>query len=52
MAATTKNSLKVLCGTWNVGAFQPKEMIESDEKLDLSVGLRYHKLISFLKLLF
>jgi len=36
MAATTKNSLKVLCGTWNVGAFQPKEMIESDEKLDLS----------------
>jgi len=30
------DSLKVLCGTWNVGAFQPKEMVEPGEKLDLS----------------
>jgi len=39
MATVTENSLdslKVLCGTWNVGAFQPKEMIESNEKLDLT----------------
>jgi hypothetical protein len=39
MATMTENSLdsfKVLCGTWNVGAFQPKEMVASEEKLDLS----------------
>ncbi|ORX46197.1 DNase I-like protein [Piromyces finnis] len=39
MATTTENSLdslRVLCGTWNVGGFQPKQMVESKDKLDLS----------------
>ncbi|ORX77676.1 DNase I-like protein [Anaeromyces robustus] len=39
MTTTTENSvdsLKVLCGTWNVGAFQPKKKVEEGETLDLS----------------
>eukprot|EP00833_Pecoramyces_ruminatium_P006151 jgi/Orpsp1_1/1180183/evm.model.c7180000072415.2 len=30
------DSLKVLCGTWNVGGFQPKEKVDPNEPLDLS----------------
>jgi len=29
-------SLKVLCGTWNVGGFQPKDKVDPNEPLDLS----------------
>ncbi|KAG4094402.1 DNase I-like protein [Neocallimastix lanati (nom. inval.)] len=39
MTTTTENSLnslKILCGTWNVGGFQPKVKVDSNEPLDLS----------------
>jgi len=39
MTATTESSidsLKILCGTWNVGGFQPKVKVDSNEPLDLS----------------
>jgi len=32
----SNDSLKILCGTWNVGGFQPKEKVDPNEPLDLS----------------
>jgi len=33
---SSNDYLKILCGTWNVGGFQPKEKVDPKEPLDLS----------------
>jgi len=49
---SSNDYLKILCGTWNVGGFQPKEKVDPKEPLDLSGWIKVPDVDLFQKSLF